>query len=56
MHSFLQQRVDTFISIAFVGAVALGASYLIISFANKEDFAMAAALREELGELDTSAH
>lgn len=38
MRTWLVQEVNTVISIAFVASFGLGASYLIIHFAQKEDY------------------
>lgn len=39
--TFLEQRVNTYLSMLFVGVFAFGAAYLIVSVANQEQFAIA---------------
>ena len=48
MKSALMQQVNTYISIAFVAALALGAAYLIVDVAHRDDFGMSPALLVEL--------
>lgn len=44
MRGVLQQQVNTYISMIFVGALALGAAYFIIHVANDEGFAVASSI------------
>lgn len=48
MKSALMQQINTYISIAFVGALALGAGYLIVDVAHRDDFGMTSVVLVEV--------